>query len=136
MIYKKKLPSLLALTLRAPMADRRALPDTSGKVGEIRTAALHRAQVASYREILGKLWLLYAGELPSSVRHHRADLDDARELLAEQARLCGKLGADFAAAISRQCAREWAGRMGRCPWCGLIGAFHDPGTPERSSIPG
>ncbi len=110
MIYKEKLPSLLALTPRAPMAGPRALPDTSGKVGETRTAAPHRVLVAGYREILGKLWLLNAGEVPSSARQHRADLDDARQLLAEQARLCDELGADSAAVISRQCAREWVRR--------------------------
>jgi hypothetical protein len=107
------------------------LLERSARPGPLRPI-LHR--FASYREILGKLWLLNAGAVPSPARHHRADLDDARQLLAEQARLCDELGADFAAVIGRQCAREWARCMGRCPWCGLTGEFHDPGIPDRRSI--
>lgn len=139
MIHKEKLPSLLALTLPAPTAHNRALPDTSGKVGQSGTAAPHRALIARYREVLGKLWLLNAGEAPSSVRHHRADLEAARELLAEQARLCDELGAKLAAAIGQRAARGWVSRTGCCPWCGLPGAFHDPetesGDPTGSDTP-
>jgi len=76
-IHKEKLPFLLALTLPARAAHNGALPDTAGKVGQSGTAAPHRALIARYREVLGRLWLLNAGEAPSSARHHGADLEAA-----------------------------------------------------------
>jgi hypothetical protein len=90
--------------------------------------------IARYREVLGRLWLLNTGEAPSSARHHRADLETARELLAEQARLCDELGAKLAAAIGLQAALGWVSRTGWCSWCGLRGVFHDPET--ESGDPG
>ena len=122
MIHKEKLPSLLALTLPAPPANNGALPDTSGKVAQTGTAVPQRALTARYREVLGKLWLLNAGEAPLSARHHRADLEAARELLAEQARLCDELGATLASAIGQQPLdrgfRAWAAAPGAgCPAC-------------------
>ena len=139
MIHKEELPSLLALALPAPPANNSALPDTSGKVGQTGTAVPQRTLIARYREVLGKLWLLNAGEAPLSARHHRADLEAARELLAEQARLCDELGATLASAIGQQAARSWVSRMGRCPWCGLPGVFHEPetksGEPTGSDTP-
>jgi hypothetical protein len=61
------------------------------------------------------------------------DAAEARVLLAELARLCDELGPEFASAVSRQHARAWSRTMNRCPWCGLVGVFHDPETGEETA---
>jgi hypothetical protein len=87
------------------------------------------AMVAAYREVLSRLWLLNIS--PSSP----VDRDEAHRLLATQARLCDELGPEFAAAVGRQHARTWAHLLGRCPWCGESGMFHDPDTGEEIALP-
>ena len=87
-----------------------------------------RDLVAEYCAVLGRLWLLNAPDSSRSPHARRADVAEARRLLAEQARLVDELGPEFAAAVSRQHARAWSQTMGRCPWCGLAGVFHDPAT--------
>jgi len=86
--------------------------------------------ISRYREVLGRLWLLNLppGDLRPAERHHERDLEDARELLREQARLCDEIAPDFAAAIGRDAAREWSRRMRACAWCGTAGVYHDPET--------
>jgi hypothetical protein len=76
--------------------------------------------VEAYRHVLARLWLL---NIPP--QKPRADLAAARRLLRDQARLCDQLGPELAWAISQQAASHWAQQMGRCPWCGLPGVFHE-----------
>jgi hypothetical protein len=94
-------------------------------VSETATAPT-RDLIADYREVLGRLWLLNIPGESRPPRAHQTDVDDARRLLAEQARLCDELGPALASAVARQAARGWVTAMGRCPWCGESGPFHDP----------
>lgn len=135
MIYKGKLPSLLALTVRAKPADNGALPDTFGKVRGTWTAPTTRAPITEYAVVLGRLWLLNAPDASPSGSAHDTDVADARRLLADQARLYDELGADPAALVSREAAWEWARLMRRCPWCGLAGVCHDPDSGEEIALP-
>jgi len=57
-----------------------------------------------------------------------------RRLLAAQARLYDELGADLAALVSQQAAREWARLMQRCPWCGLSSVCHDADPGEEIAL--
>jgi hypothetical protein len=91
-----------------------------------------RDLVAEYQCTLARLWLLNVPSEARDPRAHAADLEDARQLRAEQARLCDELGPEFALAVSRTAAREWARDMGRCPWCGLA-VFRDPATGEGTA---
>jgi hypothetical protein len=134
-IQKENLPPLLALSVRAERADHSALPDTSGKVRGTATAPATRGPIDKYHEVLTRLWLLNVSDDRPFPHTHDADIADARRLLAEQARLCAELGADFAAVVRRQAAREWARRMLRCPWCGLAGVRHDVDSGEPIALP-
>jgi hypothetical protein len=87
--------------------------------------------MAEYRNILGQLWLL---NIPDAPRARQADLEDARRLRDEQAKLCDELGPAFAAAVSRKHAGAWARAMGRCPWCGMAGMFHDPESGQEMAL--
>ena len=83
--------------------------------------------IAQYQSILGSLWLLNIDdETVRSPHAHAADLEDAKHLLDQQARLHDELGDDMALAVSRRHAWTWAQMMKRCPWCGMPGRFHDP----------
>ncbi len=84
-------------------------------------------RIGAYQRILGRLWDL-AGQGAD------ADAGDCAALLQEQARLCDDLGPEFAAAVSRQAAREWAHREHRCPTCGDPGVYHDPETGEECPL--
>ena len=86
--------------------------------------------VGAYRHVLARLWLL---NIPPASRAVDV-VAEARHLLTELARLCDELGPEFAAAVSRAHAHHWARTMGRCPWCGLAGVFHDPDTGEESVL--
>ncbi len=77
MIYKGKLPSLLALTVRAKPADNGALPDTFGKVRGTWTAPTTRAPITEYAVVLGRLWLLNAPDASPSGSAHDTDVADA-----------------------------------------------------------
>src|SRR5262245_26814816 len=82
--------------------------------------------IVEYQFVLGRLWALNAAPSDSGSRAARlADLEDARRLLGDQARLCDALGPEFAAALCRGHAGEWASLMDRCAWCGRPGVFHD-----------
>jgi hypothetical protein len=89
--------------------------------------------IGRYELVLAKLWLLNVvdGAVWSS-QAHQADVEDARQLLAEQATLCDELGPEFAAAVSRRHARTWARVMNRCPWCGKAGIFHTTESGEAN----
>ena len=85
-----------------------------------------RDLIADYREVLARLWLLNMPDECGPPRARQTDVDEARRLLAQQARLCDELGPGLASAVARQAARAWATAMRRCPWCGESGTFHDP----------
>jgi hypothetical protein len=79
--------------------------------------------IAAYQRVLERLWYL-AGQGPDA--NHR----ECAALLQEQARLCDELGAEWALTVSRQAARDWSAREGRCAYCAMPGIFHDPDTGE------
>lgn len=41
------------------------------------------------------------------------------------------LGPARARRLRHRRAREWWRESGRCPWCGDVGVWHDPETPEE-----
>jgi hypothetical protein len=127
-INKEKLPSLLALALRAERGGNGSLPDTTGKV-----VGPPRDLIVQYQRVLAQLWVLNIPDSSGSPHAHAADLEDAKRLLAEQAKLCDEIGPEFAAAISRQHARFWARMMKRCPWCGEANVFHNPESGEETA---
>ena len=112
-----RLPSLLA----ASMGQAYTGGDGSGEVPPVLVAAHSEDPVAAYTRVLSQLWLLGSPPAPSEAKHQRADINAARRLLAEQARLCDELGPEFAAAVGRQAARAWAEAWKRCPLCGQPG---------------
>jgi hypothetical protein len=123
-----------SLKTRRPPADT-PVTETAPHRSEVVAPSLAEAPatplrdlIAEYQHVLSRLWLL---NIPPA---GAADVAEARTLLADQARLCDEIGPEFAAAISRQHARTWARAMGRCPWCGLAGAFHDPDNGEEIAL--
>jgi hypothetical protein len=57
--------------------------------------------IAEYREVLRRLWLLNLPEDRPSAGAYDADVADARQRLAEQARLRDELGGDLAGSFER-----------------------------------
>jgi len=111
--------------LRQHKDEVRALLEAPAPVGTHITPAT-ADHIAQYEAVLGRLWLLENQDTAIRSRHARSrDIEDARHLLAEQARLCDEIGPEFAAAISRQHARRWAEATQRCPYCGEEGVLHD-----------
>ena len=94
------------------------------------SATLSEESSAPIRHVLARLWLL---NIPPASRAVDV-VAEARHLLTELARLCDELGPEFAAAVSRAHAHHWARTMGRCPWCGLAGVFHDGRTQGEESV--
>jgi hypothetical protein len=113
-------------TLRRHKAAVLALLHSAPTLASRTAPAAARNQIAEYREILTRLWLLNIPDESRPPHARQTDVDDARRLLADQARLYDELRPVFASAVARQAARAWARAMGRCPWCGAPGTLHDP----------